>query len=108
MASSNRTSAPARRKPLCPERSNANATTSAVPKAAHNQNPADGRCRCNSAPTTAVASGNTPTITLACTASTCRMAIEVNSGKPNTTPSATTPSRIQSARLGQGARRAHK
>ena len=34
----------------------------------------------------AVASGSTPMITLACTASTWRMATDVNSGKPNTTP----------------------
>eukprot|EP01036_Dinobryon_divergens_P011880 gene11880-15993_t len=76
----------------------------ALPAAAHNQKPTDGRWRCSKAPTAAVASGNTPTITLACMASTWRMATEVSSGKPNTTPPAVMASGSQSARAGQGAR----
>ncbi len=43
-------------------------------------------------------------MTLACTASTWRMAIEVNSGKPNTTPAAVTAISGQSPRAGRGAR----
>ena len=86
-----------------PERSSAKATTSAVPVAAQTQKPADGRWRCSHAPTAAVAKGSTPTITLACTASTWRMAMEVHSGKPNTTPIATRASGFQWARCGKGA-----
>jgi hypothetical protein len=82
----------------------AKATTSALPNAAHNQKPGEGRCRCKNAPTAAVANGSTPTITLACTASTYRMATEVNNGKPNTTPPAVMASGTQSCRRGSGAR----
>ena len=87
-----------------PERNTANTITSALPKAAHSQNPIDGRWRCSSAPTTAVANGSTPTITLACMASTWRMAIDVNSGNPNTMPPAVIANGNQSRRAGNGAR----
>ena len=86
---------------LAPERSTAKATTSALPSAAQAQKPAEGRCRCSQAPTAAVASGSTPMITLACTASTWRMAIEDSSGKPNTTPPEVMASGSQSSRARQ-------
>ena len=78
--------------------------TSPLPKAAHSQNPVDGRWRCSQAPTAAVASGKTPTMTLACTASTWRIATEVNKGNPNTTPPEVMASGNQSSRRGNGAR----
>ena len=51
--------------PVAPDLMMANVMTSAVPVAAQIQNPSDGRWLCSHAPTAAVASGSTPTITLA-------------------------------------------
>jgi hypothetical protein len=103
MPASSSRSAGCRRRPL-PDRISANATTSALPRAANSQKPVEGRCRCSSAPTSAVASGSTPTITLACTASTWRIATEVKSGKPNTTPADVSMRGHHSSRRGRGAR----
>ena len=103
MASSSRASAGLMARRAVPDFRMANATTSAVPVAAQNQKPADGRWRCSHAPTAAVASGSTPTITLACTASTWRIAMEVHSGKPNTTPPATKARGRHWSRRGKGA-----
>ena len=91
-------------KPGPPERMTAKATTRALPIAAQIQKPAEGRWRCSHAPTAAVASGSTPTITLACTASTWRIATEVSRGNPKTTPADVMASGSQSSRLGSGAR----
>lgn len=88
----------------CPECSSAKAMTSAVPASAQIQNSIEGRCRCSHAPTAAVASGRMPTITLACTAPTWRMAVDVSSGNPNTTPAEVIASGTQSLRRGNGAR----
>ena len=87
-----------------PDLSTAKAITRALPSAAQAQKPQDGRCRCAHAPTSAVASGSTPRITLACTASTCRIAIEVHSGNPNTAPAAMAKISGQSPGAGFGAR----
>ena len=103
MAANSSRSAQCKLSPAVPERHSANAMTKALPKLAQTQKPLDGRCRCAHAPKAAVLRGSTPSNTLACTASTCRMAMEVNSGKPNTAPAAVAPIRGQSLRAGRGA-----
>ena len=64
--------------------------TNAHPASAQAQNPAEGRWRSVSAPTTAVPRGMMPVTTAACMDSTSRSAKAMHSGKPTTVPRAHT------------------
>ncbi len=69
------------------------------------QKPRDGRSPARATAATAVAAGSRPTTTALCAEVSSRRASAVKSGKPNTTPRATSPSRRNCERDGRGPRR---
>ena len=77
-------------------------TTTALPNVAHRQNRRDGRSCAIHAPAIAVASGSNPITTAPWAAGTDCIAQAEKSGKPTTTPPATSASRGSSAHPGQG------
>jgi len=87
-----------------PPRHSAKPATTALPKVADSQNRRDGRSWASHLPAIAVASGRSPITTAPCAAGAERIAHAEKSGKPTTTPPATTASRGSSAHPGHGAR----
>ena len=76
-------------------------STSAMPAPPNHQNPADGRWPIHQLARPAVSRGNTPVMTEACQAGTCRTAQPMHAGKTMTPPSTTPISQGHSARDGR-------